>query len=397
MRLVSPQTPAESNIAQLGQTIESEIAYATATERFQGLTVSQVTPINGEKVVALTFDDGPWPDTTDKVLDILKQFNIKATFYWVGQALQQNPDIAKKVVASGHAVGNHTWRHPMNDVDLQTAAEEIGNTAKLIYETTGVRTNLFRPPGGNLTGSMVPYAKQLKDIVTLWEVDSNDYYVSAPIIVDNVLTQVKPGGIILMHDGGGDRTQTVQALPQIITTLQRQGYRFVTVPELLAMGNPVEGADKAQSSPTDAAPFSPAPGATGDMGNPFNAPVPTPTPSASTIAPGPDVPGANVPGSNLPGSNLPETDANGTLPGLASPTPTDAPVGRPTPNSGDDLVQPPLAPPPTVEQSPSLNGDLQGVPQDAPSNEPNLNPSADSTEEALGSSPQRSVASHSRG
>ncbi len=94
----------------------------------------------------MTFDDGPWQDTTDQVLNILKQFNIKATFFfWVGQALQQNPDIAKRVVAGGHAIGNHTWRHLMDDVDMPTAVEEIGNTAKLIYETTGVRTNLFRP------------------------------------------------------------------------------------------------------------------------------------------------------------------------------------------------------------------------------------------------------------
>ncbi|MGA7936422.1 MAG: polysaccharide deacetylase family protein [Kovacikia sp.] len=377
LRAVAPTpVPVENNLVQLGQTLESEIASNTATERFQGLTVSQVAPVNGEKVVALTFDDGPWPGTTEQVLDILKQFNIKGTFFWVGQALQQNPDIAKKVVAAGHAIGNHTWRHPMDDVDVPTAAEEIGNTAKLIYETTGVRTNLFRPPGGNMSGSMVPYAKQLKDIVTLWEVDSNDYYVSAPIIVDNVLTQVQPGGIILMHDGGGDRTQTVQALPQIITTLQRQGYRFVTVPELLAMGNPSDGAGKPPSTPTDAAPFNPVPGSSRDAtDNPFNSPSPSPTPEASTLNPNPD--------------------ANGNMPGIAPMAPTGVPSSNPSP--GDGTVQPPLVPTPTIEHPLNLNGDMQGAPQIVPPTDPNPNQIPNLSEQMIGNSPQKAIASQPSG
>jgi peptidoglycan/xylan/chitin deacetylase (PgdA/CDA1 family) len=379
LRAVAPaQAPTESNLIQLGQTIESEMASNTATERFQGLTVSQVTPMNGEKVVALTFDDGPWPDTTEQVLNILNQFNIKATFFWVGQALQQNPDVAKKVVAAGHAIGNHTWRHLMDDVDAPTAAEEIGNTAKLIYETTGVRTNLFRPPGGNMTGAMVPFAKQLKDIITLWEVDSNDYYVSAPIIVDNVLTQVQPGGIILMHDGGGDRTQTVQALPQIITTLQRQGYRFVTVPELLAMGNPTNDPGKPSATPTDAAPFNPVPGSSGDAtGNPFNSPTSTPSPEAA-----------------IPNQS---PDPNGTMPGIAPMAPAEIPPNNQNPNAGDGTVQPPITPTPTIDPPLNLNGDLQGSPQAVPSTVPTLNQVPDLTEEMVGNSPQKAVASQPSG
>ncbi|MBL1173541.1 MAG: polysaccharide deacetylase family protein [Pantanalinema sp. GBBB05] len=207
----------------------------TAPDEYKGKIVQEVNSVGTEKVVALTFDDGPWPSTTEKILEILKQNNIKGTFYWVGIPLQNNPEIAKKVVAAGHAIGNHTWQHLMNDMDEATAAQELGNAAKLMYDITGVKTTLMRPPGGNLSGSLATYAQKLGYTVTLWSADSEDYYVSAPIVVDNVLKNTRPGGIVLMHDGGGDRNPTVEALPQVIDTLKRRGYRFVTVPELLAM------------------------------------------------------------------------------------------------------------------------------------------------------------------
>lgn len=209
----------------------------TVPAQFQGQVVYEVTPpATAEKVVALTFDDGPWKETTEQILNILKQNNIKSTFFFVGQALQENPTLAKKVVEQGHVVGNHTWSHPMNDIDLQTAAQELGNTARLIYEATGgVRTYLMRPPAGNLSGELANYAKQQGYMVTMWSADSRDYLVSSPLIVDNVLSQVKPGGIVLMHDGGGDRSATVEALPQVISALRSQGYKFVTLPELMAL------------------------------------------------------------------------------------------------------------------------------------------------------------------
>jgi peptidoglycan/xylan/chitin deacetylase (PgdA/CDA1 family) len=204
--------------------------------QLSGQIISEATPPAGsEKVIALTFDDGPWETTTEQVLDILKQNNIKATFYMVGQAVQEHPEIAKKVAEAGHAIGNHTWRHLMDDMDELTAAEEMGNAARLIYQATGVRTALMRPPGGNLTGSLVPYSQKKGYSINLWSADSSDYYVSTPLIIDNVLSNAKPGGIVLMHDGGGDRSQTVAALPQIISSLQKQGYKFVTVPELMQL------------------------------------------------------------------------------------------------------------------------------------------------------------------
>ncbi|NJR64142.1 MAG: polysaccharide deacetylase family protein [Leptolyngbyaceae cyanobacterium CRU_2_3] len=204
-------------------------------EQFQGKVVSQVTPANGEKVIALTFDDGPWPETTEQILDILQQNQIKATFFMVGLHIQRHPELAKRVSHEGHAIGNHTWNHPLQDVSVADAAFQVDGMEKLLYETTGVKTALFRPPVGRLDSALVSYAHQQKYAMALWSVDSEDYYVASPILLDNVLKNVQPGRIVLMHDGGGDRSATVKALPQIIFALRQQGYRFVTVPELMAM------------------------------------------------------------------------------------------------------------------------------------------------------------------
>lgn len=265
----------------------------TVPPQLQGQVVYQATPPAGaEKVIALTFDDGPWTTTTEQILNILKQNNIKATFYWVGQAIQENPDIAKKVVAAGHAIGNHTWRHLMDDLDEPTAVQELSNTAKLIYQATGARTHLMRPPGGNLSGELVNYAKKKGYLVTMWSADTSDYYVSTPLIIDNALRDAKPGGIVLMHDGGGDRTQTVEALPQIISSLRRQGYKFVTVPELMEMQakwgpiQPLDGTDTATAPAADAsAPSLPSTPSLPSAPNAPNVPGSLPTPA---ISPRPD-------------------------------------------------------------------------------------------------------------
>ncbi|AFY34737.1 polysaccharide deacetylase family protein [Calothrix sp. PCC 7507] len=231
-----PQQQANS---QLSAPSKVENLTFTVPATFQGKIVYRVQPSSQEKVIALTIDDGPWPNTTSQMLDILKQNNVKATFFWVGQALEANPDIAKRVVAEGHAIGNHTWHHWYRQMDQATANREIELTAELIYKTTGVKTTLFRPPGGVLNNGLAAYAKNQKYAVVMWSQTSADTDPRAKpqVFVKNVLRDAKPGSIVLMHDGGGDRRRTVQALPQIISGLKQQGYRFVTVPELLQMQN----------------------------------------------------------------------------------------------------------------------------------------------------------------
>jgi peptidoglycan-N-acetylglucosamine deacetylase len=205
-------------------------------ERFRGATITEASLPASEKVIALTFDDGPWPQSTPAVLDILKKNNIKGTFFIVGQMLKEHPDMGKRIVAEGHTIANHTWHHWYHYMNPQAAAFEIDNTSNLIYQVTGVRTNLFRPPGGIKTNGPYTYAKNQKYATIMWSADSVDYSrPGVPKLISNIMREAKLGGIVLMHDGGGDRSHTVKALPQIIDNFRKQGYRFVTVPELLDM------------------------------------------------------------------------------------------------------------------------------------------------------------------
>ena len=206
--------------------------------RFQGNVIRQVKLSSKKKVVALTFDDGPAPNTTPQILEILKEKNVKGTFFLIGQNLKKFPQIGQQIVADGHTLGNHTWHHWRNLMMEFTAAHEIEDTAALMYEVTGVKTSLFRPPNGFLHNGLSDYALKRKDAVVLWSVDSGDWRgsrVTVEALVNRVVEGVKPGGIVLMHDGGGDRSRTVQALPKIIEELTQRGYEFVSVSELIQM------------------------------------------------------------------------------------------------------------------------------------------------------------------
>lgn len=228
--------------------------FSVPTE-FRAKIADRVKLVGSEKAIALTFDDGPGPYNTLQVLDILRKNNIKATFFWVGQALHDYPQIAKKVVADGHAIGNHTWHHRYRHLDRATAVHEIDDTAELIYKTTGVTTALFRPPGGVLNNGVANYAQEKKYAVVMWSVDPMDYRpLHARQLVNNVIRKAQPGTIVLMHDGGGNHAETVKALPQIISKLKDLGYRFVTVPELLEMNETEQPGIMAKTQLTDSPP-----------------------------------------------------------------------------------------------------------------------------------------------
>ncbi len=245
-------------VAQSNQAYNQIIAKLVREERvqrlnspipvqFQGKTIRDVKLKNSNKAnakqpsikpIALTFDDGPWPNSTSQVLSVLKKNNIKATFFVVGRQVKQYPQLTKQIVAEGHAIANHTWSHQYHKFNESAAARELDDTASLIYKLTGVKTVLFRPPAGILNNGLVSYAHKKKYAVVMWSADSLDWrYRSAPALMNSVLKAAKPGGIILLHDGGGDRTKTVQALPQLIAQLKKQGYQFVTVPELMEMAD----------------------------------------------------------------------------------------------------------------------------------------------------------------
>jgi peptidoglycan-N-acetylglucosamine deacetylase len=207
---------------------------------FQAKTIKDASVPAGEKVIALTFDDGPWPETTEKVLAALKKENVKATFYMVGQPLQSFPELGKKVLADGHAIANHTLHHWYKQMTPLVAQREIEDTQKIISDILHVETAYFRPPGGVLTNGLVAYAQKQGQSVNMWSVDSNDSHPKRPspeAMLKTILAQATPGGIVLMHDGGGSHDNTAKAVPQIIIKLREQGYRFVTVPELLEISS----------------------------------------------------------------------------------------------------------------------------------------------------------------
>jgi peptidoglycan-N-acetylglucosamine deacetylase len=206
---------------------------------FEAKTLKEVTLPTEKKLIALTFDDGPWPKTTEEILATLKKENVKATFFMIGQPLQSFPEIGKKVVAGGHEIANHTVHHWYHKMSAVVAQREIDDTNKIIEKYLNVKTNYFRPPGGVLTNGLVTYAHKLKDAVLMWSADSGDSQPHRPTpatIVKNVLAQAKPGGIVLMHDGGGNHEGTAKALPEVIEKLRAQGYQFATITELLEAG-----------------------------------------------------------------------------------------------------------------------------------------------------------------
>lgn len=226
-----------SPLKSVTQPIQQQNSLAVP-DRFQGEIIRQVHLSSPQKVIALTFDDGPSPDITPQVLKILKDKNITATFFLVGQNLEKFPQIGQQIQADGHALGNHTWHHWFRHMREWIAAQEIESTAQLIYEITGVRTTLFRPPYGHRYNGLVDYALKRKDVVVLWSVDSGDWRgkdVSVEGLVEQVLKEAQPGAIILMHDSGGDNNKIVQALPTIIEQLSDRGYTFMSVPQLLQL------------------------------------------------------------------------------------------------------------------------------------------------------------------
>jgi peptidoglycan/xylan/chitin deacetylase (PgdA/CDA1 family) len=190
---------------------------------------------DGKKVVALTFDDGPWPIQTGKILDILKAEGVPATFFAVGLYVKQEPDAARRIVAEGHAIGSHTYRH----VNLTTTKpdvmrREIRGANDMIRWTTGVQPKWFRPPMGQIDGPAYGQLKAAGLRPVLWTVDPQDWRDNAEAgqIARAVIAAARPGSVILLHDGGGDQTQTIKALPWIIHELRKKGYEFVLLGDL---------------------------------------------------------------------------------------------------------------------------------------------------------------------
>lgn len=192
-------------------------------------------------VVALTFDDGPSMDTP-AVLDALKELGAKATFFLVGREVERFPQIAQRIVAEGHEVGNHSYTHPIYLFRTGRATRrQLERTQDVIEQTTGVRAKLSRPPCGVRTWSYFRAARRLGLQTVQWSVAGFDWQkLSASEIANKVLKDVEAGSIILLHDGDSanrrDRQQTVKAVPLIIEGLRERGLRVAPLREVLGSG-----------------------------------------------------------------------------------------------------------------------------------------------------------------
>ena len=181
------------------------------------------------KVVALTFDDGPNPATTNQALDTLSKYGIKATFFVLGKNVSGNEEILKRMKADGHVIGNHSWSHPvLSKLSLDEAKKQITDTEDALTKVLGSSSKLMRPPYGAITDDL---RNSLDLSFIMWDVDSLDWKnKNEAAILTEIQREVKNGSIILMHD---IHAETVNALPKVIDYLKGQGYDFVTVPDLL--------------------------------------------------------------------------------------------------------------------------------------------------------------------
>lgn len=191
--------------------------------------------------VALTFDDGPG-QYTPQILAILQRYGVRATFFSIGQNVARFPAYLQQGLAAQNAVENHTFTHPhLTALPFASIYHELSTTQNAVLRETGTRPTVFRPPYGEYNADVVRAARQLGLTVVTWDADANDWMApqpSAAVIASRILNAAGNGAIFLLHEGGGNRANTVAALPAIITGLLARGLTLVTLPQMLAGLNP---------------------------------------------------------------------------------------------------------------------------------------------------------------
>ena len=187
--------------------------------------------------IALTFDDGPHPVYTKKILDLLEKYQIKATFFIIGENAGYYKETLREIVKRGHEVGNHTFSHAIiKNKSVEDIMSEVEECRNAIYDICGENTVLFRPPGGLMADITAEDAELFENYdIILWSIDTMDWAHHEPEkIAEYVINNTKSGDIILMHDYIGKDSPTPAALEMIIPTLMEKGYEFVTVGELIS-------------------------------------------------------------------------------------------------------------------------------------------------------------------
>jgi peptidoglycan/xylan/chitin deacetylase (PgdA/CDA1 family) len=242
------RTPARLAASVSLAIIVSLFSYGYAAPGAQVFGKVYYTSKTSDKVVALTFDDGPNEPYTSQILDILDSYGVKATFFVVGKNVELYPETVRRIVAEGDVLGNHTYSHKANHAVTVGGDNDIELAQEAIFNVTGFKPHLYRPPHGKKSPWELKYLKREELVEVTWSAAANEAHdellfgASVPEeVAKEIISKAKPGRIILLHDGYGtnhgdaksDKSLTVKVLPSIIEELQKEGYRFVNVPELL--------------------------------------------------------------------------------------------------------------------------------------------------------------------
>ncbi|MFF2015133.1 polysaccharide deacetylase family protein [Paenibacillus sp. NPDC058177] len=234
----NPAEPAETT---------SSLEAARPRKDSKGLTLSQLlhkypetikTSGPRRKIIALTFDDVPDPRFTPQLLDVLRKYKVKATFFVVGSRAEKHPGLVARMIREGHVIGNHSYNHPQFvKLRLNDFRTQIVRTENILQAIAGYKPRLIRPPYGDINEQQLKWAKSHGYKLVNWNVDSLDWKgLSKTQVKNNILSHAGKGAIILQHGGGGHGSNlrgSIQALPEVITSLRQRGYTFVTVPQLL--------------------------------------------------------------------------------------------------------------------------------------------------------------------
>lgn len=200
------------------------------TRRRGGGYAWPIFTVDGDRI-ALTVDDGPHPEWTPALLDVLARHDVPATFFLIGANVARYPSLAARIAAEGHAIGNHSLTHPQPFAALDRARlrAEIAEAQARIVDAVGAPVRLFRAPGGGWSPAVLEAAAEL-DLTTVdWTVNPSDWKEPGTDHIVRVLSRSRPGHVLLCHDGGGDRSQTVAALDRVIPQLLARGLRFARV------------------------------------------------------------------------------------------------------------------------------------------------------------------------
>lgn len=184
------------------------------------------------KEIAITFDDGPYGETTSQILETLAENDVQATFFLVGRHIDAKPELVRQILDAGHEVGNHSYSHPrLTMITHDEAREELKKCEESFFRATGAHMNLMRPPGMQFDDGILRLAQDMGYTTIHWNALAGDYVPVEPgMVVKRVLWQVQPGSVILLHDS----PDTAKALPELISRLKADGYRFVTVTQMLS-------------------------------------------------------------------------------------------------------------------------------------------------------------------